>query len=182
MKLIQIKHRHSLAVLFELETESLKLCLVAAVKTSANLGYADLRNADLGNADLWYADLRNANLRNADLWGADLRYANLRNADLRGAKLPSPSMVLLAEWDKCSDATTLALMRLDASAHPDGARAFSAWKRTGDCPYDGCRVQRVANFEERSELWSAGKPPTLWRAMCMVLDEHCPEWRGDSDE
>lgn len=56
----QIKHRFNDSVLFELETESIMLCVKAAVKSGANLG-----GAYLGGADLRGADLRGANLRDA---------------------------------------------------------------------------------------------------------------------
>ena len=54
------------SVLFSLETESIKLCLEAAVNSKA--------------------DLRGANLRGANLRGANLYGANLRGANLYGAK------------------------------------------------------------------------------------------------
>ncbi len=108
-----------------------------------------------------------------NLRGADLRWANLGGADL-----PAPSIVLTANWGRCSDKTTIALMRLDASAHPEGGKAFTLWASGGRCPYSRCRVQRVANFAENASLWSAGRPPTLYKAMCMVLDEHCPGWNN----
>ena len=73
--LFKIKHRFSGSVLFSLETESLKLCVEAAVKDGANL-----YGADLYGADLYGADLRGANLRGADLRGANLRGANLDGA------------------------------------------------------------------------------------------------------
>ena len=57
----EIKARITGKGLFSIETETLKLCLEAAVKKSAYL-------------------------RGADLGGADLRGAYLRGADLRGAK------------------------------------------------------------------------------------------------
>ena len=47
MAKIEIKHRYSGAVLFSLETESIRLCLRAAVESGA-----DLRGADLGGADI----------------------------------------------------------------------------------------------------------------------------------
>ena len=53
----EIKHRFSGAVLFALETESLKLCVEAAVNVCANLRGADLRGADLMGADLWGTNL-----------------------------------------------------------------------------------------------------------------------------
>ena len=56
----EIKSRWSGSVLFSLETDSLKLCVEAAVKAKAYLGDADLRGADLRGADLRGADLRGA--------------------------------------------------------------------------------------------------------------------------
>jgi hypothetical protein len=88
----EIKQRFAAAILFSLETESLKLCVEAAVATGAVLRGADLygarlRGADLYGADLCGADLYGADLRGADLNGADLNGADLRGADLRGAIL-----------------------------------------------------------------------------------------------
>ena len=65
--LFEIKHRFSGSVLFSLETESLKLCVEAAVKSGAYL--------------------RGANLDGANLDGAYLRGAYLDGANLRGSKL-----------------------------------------------------------------------------------------------
>ena len=78
----EIKSRFSGAVLFSLETESIKLCVEAAVKSRA-----DLRGANLDGADLYGANLCGANLDGADLYGADLCGANLDGADLYGANL-----------------------------------------------------------------------------------------------
>ena len=75
----EIKSRYSGAVLFALETESLKLCVEAAIKQGADLRGADLRGADLRGADLQGAYLRGADLQGAYLRGADLRGA--QNAD-----------------------------------------------------------------------------------------------------
>ena len=83
----EIKHRYSGAVLYSLETESIKLCLEAAAKFKANLWGANLRGADLGGANLLGANLGGADLSGADLGGADLWRANLLGADLRGANL-----------------------------------------------------------------------------------------------
>jgi len=85
--LFEIKHRFNGSVLFKLETESLKLCVEAAVKSGADLRGAYLEGADLEGADLEGADLEGADLRGADLRGADLRGAYLEGADLRGADL-----------------------------------------------------------------------------------------------
>lgn len=48
---------------------------------------ADLGDANLSNADLVRADLRNANLAGTNFGGADLQEANLGGADLTGAAL-----------------------------------------------------------------------------------------------
>ena len=88
----EIKSHWSTSVLFSLETDSMRLCVEAAVKGGADLRGADLRGADLEDAYLRGAYLRGAYLRGADLrgaylGGADLRGAHLRGADLRGAYL-----------------------------------------------------------------------------------------------
>ncbi len=105
----EIKHRVTAAVLFSIETESMRMAVEAAIKSGAdlrsadlryadlryaNLRSADLRYADLSSADLRYADLRYANLRSADLRYADLRYADLSSADLRYANLRSANLRL----------------------------------------------------------------------------------------
>ncbi len=47
MKLFEIKHRFTGSVLFSIETDSIKLCVEAAVKAGANLGGANLDGASL---------------------------------------------------------------------------------------------------------------------------------------
>ena len=56
----EIKSRWNGSVLFRLETESMKLCLEAAVKSRANLSGADLSRADLSGANLYGANLYGA--------------------------------------------------------------------------------------------------------------------------
>lgn len=116
--------------------------------------------------------------RRADLYGANLRGANLSDANLSGAYLPAPTMLLLGQWGAVSDTTCIALMRLDASAHPDPAR-FDVWASGGDCPYVGVNVERIANFTEQRRLWSAGPAPTIWEAWSMVRAECCPDWTDE---
>ena len=70
----------------ECEDNTIAKTLEEAVKSDANLRYANLRSADLRfanlrSADLRYADLSFANLRSADLSYADLRSANLSYAE-----------------------------------------------------------------------------------------------------
>jgi len=97
----QIKD-HGGKILFCFEAVSLKLCVEAAVISSANLCDANLQYADLGGANLQganlrgaglqganlqYADLQGTDLQNASLYGANLQYTNLQGADLQGADL-----------------------------------------------------------------------------------------------
>ena len=72
---IEIKNRWNTKLLFEINTESLKICVESAVKINANLYNADLRYADLSNANLYNADLYNADLSNANLYNADLDFS-----------------------------------------------------------------------------------------------------------
>ena len=71
----EIKHVFSGAVLFSLETESMRLCLEAAVQARADLAGADLSGANLAGADLACADLAGANLARANL-AVHLGYPN----------------------------------------------------------------------------------------------------------
>jgi hypothetical protein len=63
--------------------------------------------------------LSHANLSHANLTGV-----NLYNADLSGVKynkytkIPSPAVMLLAQWQNVSDDLCLELMRYDAANHP----------------------------------------------------------------
>ena len=69
----EIKHRHTLSVLFSTEAETLKEAVEEAVRKGTNLGGADLRGANLGAANLGGAGLGGANLGGANLYGAKIR-------------------------------------------------------------------------------------------------------------
>jgi hypothetical protein len=94
---IQITSWINGSVLFEGDFSCIADAVRAAVKSSADLRYAnlssaDLRYANLSSADLSSADLRYANLSSADLSSADLRYANLSSANLSSANLSSANL------------------------------------------------------------------------------------------
>jgi hypothetical protein len=89
---IKIKHRITGAVLWAGEAESLRVAVIAAVKSGAyladaNLTDAYLAGANLAGADLTDAYLTGANLADAYLAGANLAGADLANANLAGANL-----------------------------------------------------------------------------------------------
>jgi hypothetical protein len=64
--MIEIKSWMTGGVLFSLETETLKLCIEAAVKSGAYLCDANLRDANLRDANLCGANLCDANLCGAE--------------------------------------------------------------------------------------------------------------------
>jgi len=104
MTTIQIKHRHTNAVLFECEAPDgvesglhMRHALEKACDSGANLSGANLRGANLIDANLIDAYLidaylTGANLRGANLTGASLTGANLRGANLRGAYLTDANL------------------------------------------------------------------------------------------
>jgi uncharacterized protein YjbI with pentapeptide repeats len=61
--------------------------LKSAIKSRANLSYANLSDANLSDANLSYANLSDANLSYANLSDANLSYANLSYANLSDANL-----------------------------------------------------------------------------------------------
>lgn len=95
----------------------------------------------------------------------------------RVSKWGSPSQFLQHKWGDCSDELTKELMRYDAANHPD-PETFNLWGTHPDmCPYLTPRVSvtRVANFTERSELWSPSlleKPAkSAYELMQMIIKE-----------
>ena len=90
--IFEIKHRFSGEVIFKLECESMKLCVVAALKSEANLSEADLSGADLSGANLFGANLSEADLTRANLTRANLSEADLSEADLSGADLSGANL------------------------------------------------------------------------------------------
>ena|ERR1700683_1289555 len=144
-------------VLFSAAVETIKDLVVVAVKSGANLRSADLYGANLGGADLG---------------GADLYGANLYGANLGDANLPAPTIVLLARWGEVSHGLTADLMEYDASNHPNTA-AFAEWASGGACPYSNVKIQRVANFTEKKELWGKGELRSAYSLMLSLLREKC---------
>jgi hypothetical protein len=96
---IEILNRFNNSIIFshDVGNNTVKLTVLAAIASNANLRVADLsgadlRVADLSGADLRGVDLRGANLRGADLSGADLSGANLSEANLREANLSGANL------------------------------------------------------------------------------------------
>ena len=145
----------------------------------ADLGGADLRGANLRRANLGGANLGGANLRGADLCGANLRGADLCGADLRGADLPSPTMVLMANWFEVSVDLCRDLMNYDAACHPN-VQKFTEWATGGVCPYSDEKVERAALFKEDKRLYDPTAPACRpYDLMRRLLEEKCPEWTDE---
>ena len=111
----EIKSRWDANVLFSLETDSLKLCIEAAVKSRANLSGANLSGANLSRADL----------SGADLYGADLYGEKLTKNPIQLLGLKWPILITevhikigcevhkAAEWEKFKDSR---ITLMDSSA------------------------------------------------------------------
>ena len=74
---MKIRNKYTSAVIFSDDSESMKQCVVAAVKANINL-----TDVNLFGVDLTDANLTGANLTGANLFGANLTGANLTGADL----------------------------------------------------------------------------------------------------
>ena len=132
MTQFEITSRWTGEILFTLATDSLQLCIEAAVKRGADLRGADLRGAALRGADLRGADLRGADLHAADLRGADLHGADLHGANLRGADLHAADLRGAQGINKYR--TTPLLMLLD---QPGLIRAYKLVSSVSVGPYNG---------------------------------------------
>ena len=93
MSNIEIKHRHTGAVLFFCDVPDdvdsglrVRYALEKATQRRANLAGANLAGANLAVANLAGADLEDADLAGAYIAGANLAGANLAGANLAGAK------------------------------------------------------------------------------------------------
>ncbi|OGV35851.1 MAG: hypothetical protein A2X48_14620 [Lentisphaerae bacterium GWF2_49_21] len=91
---IEIKKWTNDEVLFSLDIEnnSIKLTVEAAVKAGVSLSYANLYSANLVRANLVRANLVRANLYSANLYSANLYSANLYSANLVRANLYSANL------------------------------------------------------------------------------------------
>jgi hypothetical protein len=130
--------------------------------------------ANLQGANLKGADLKGANLKGADLPEANMRWANLQGANLRMATY-SVMQVFDADWCELSDELTLELMRLDASAIPNGEALMGKWADGGECPLDASGKDRVVRFREKQEIWTPGPSKPLWTLWEMIAEE-CGVW------
>lgn len=149
-----------------------------------------LSRSNLCGASLMSASLKNCCLRDANISGSNLLRADLGGADLRGARLPSPTMMLLANWGSVSASLCARLMRFDMKNHPDVCRFYS-WAEGGPCSMRGARVGRGAVFYENRNVFSdtfGRKPhnrtsnltcidgePTPFALMVSVIREKCKD-------
>ena len=158
--------------------------LSGANLSGANLSRANLSGANLSGANLYGANLSRANLSRANLSGADLSGANLSGANLSGANLSGANLsgakytitqVLLCQWYEVSAETCAYLMRLDASALPNGTQYMNEWAAGGVCPLSKTSgMNRVANFKEVKEHWSLASslpPITLYELWVKLASE-----------
>jgi len=181
----EIKSRYSASILFSLETESLKLCVEAAVKGGADLRGADLRGADLRGADLGWAylrgaDLRGAYLRGADLRGADLRGADLGWADLRGADLRGADLGGTKLQDNTGKELLLVGERPFLQIGPLGSRAdylVAFLTDAGVYVLAGCFFDTLAAFEGAVvEMHGTTVYATEYQMAVALIRHHAEHW------
>ena len=152
-------------VLFEYEKESntIKQTVLEAIKSGADLRFADLigadlRFADLSGANLSYANLSDANLRFADLIGAnlsgadliganlsdaDLRNANLRDADLRNANLRDANLRSANLSDAKTDKRYIQISCIGS------AKRMTTYCFDDDIIWCGCFKGTLESFEQK---------------------------------
>ena len=128
--IFEIKHRYSGAVLFSLETKSMRLCVEAAVGSSADLRGANLSGADLRGANLCDANLCRANLCDANLSGSNLYGAYLYGADLCRAQGYNPYRAdpLLMLKDQIGKIRAYKLVKADGLAPFNGGITYEKGK------------------------------------------------------
>jgi len=167
---IEIKCRFNGSVLFshEVENNSMKLTLEAAVFARAYLARANLAGANLDGAYLDGAYLAGANLDGAYLAGAYLAGANLARAKIK---------------DDC----TLVSQRPIFQIGPIGARCayFVAYITDKGLRFDaGCQRQITREvFEERlQDSHGDNLHAKEYKAALALIDIHAELWSADNKE
>ena len=97
---ITIKNRWTGDIIWESKKTTYKEAVEEAIKSNADLSWADLSGADLSEANLSGADLSEANLSWAKLSNANLSWADLSEAKLSVADLSEADL----SWAKLSNA------------------------------------------------------------------------------
>ncbi len=176
----EIKHRFSGAVLFALETESLKLCVEAAVKAGSDLSGSDLRGSDLRGSDLRGSDLRGSDLRGSDLSGSNLSGSNLSGSNLSGSNLSGSD--LSGSDLSGSDGKTIKTIgeRPLLSLGPLGSRAdyLQAWLTdAGIYVRAGCFWDTLAKFKAAvKETHGDGPHAQEYAAAITLIEMHARLW------
>jgi hypothetical protein len=164
-KMIQIKNRFSLEVIFESKKDTVKEAVIEAVINGTDLRGANLCDADLRGADLCGADLYSANLRGANLYEADLRGANLRSADLEGANLlASGNMKELRtmQIDTYEIGFTLDTLQIGCRRHK-----IEEWKSFSD--------EEIAEMDDGALEWWNKFRPIIFNIIEVCYED---KWKG----
>ena len=196
---VEIKSRWNEGVLFRAEVDAstdanlrVRAAVEIAVKSGANLAWADLDAADLTGADLTRANLAGANLAGASLDGAsltraDLTRANLAGADLAGADLDAADLVgAHLAGAHLDDNSVMVGERPILQIGPIGSvsRYFVAYLTT-----TGIRLRAGCFFGTRKEFeaqLSVTHEDNLhaqeYRAALALIDAHARLWTPDASE
>jgi len=113
--------------IYESEHDTIKECVVDAIKKGVNLFRVDLIDANMAGANMAGANMTCANMIGADMTCANMAGANMIDADMRGAILTDADMV--GANLKCANMTG-AVLRGAILTDADMAGAdldFSSW-------------------------------------------------------
>ena len=173
---LQIKHRHTGAVLFECESGLImRQALEKATTEKADLYGANLRGADLHGANLRGANLRGANLDGANLRGADLYGANLHGADLGGANLYGAN---LGGRKLVGDRPVICIGPI--GSRNDYLLAFLT--DAGVMIQAGCFLGTRSKFElQLASTHGDNKHAQEYRAALVLIDKHAELWTPKVD-
>lgn len=108
--------------------------------------------------------LRNASFRGSIFTSCNLAHCDFTNTILKNINfidcwLPSPTMLLLANWEAVSEELTVDLMNYDAACHPN-PRRFAIWAGKGTilservCPYSGYQIHRACTFSQNPKSYN----------------------------
>lgn len=143
---------------------------------NARFNFADLESTIFLKSNFNEASFFNVNLEKVDLSYTNIILTTFRNCNMKNTVLPSPGMILLANWGGYDSDDISMLMKLDASAHPEPEK-FDKWALGEGCPYTNVNFNRAALFLENRNYWNSKKDfPTLWEVVYIIMKKYCPSW------
>ena len=145
---MRLLNRYTGNTIFECECNSIKDCVLEAVKQKIPLVDVDLHNSDLRGVKLFEVNLRNADLHDAIFNGADLYGAKFKGACLRDEKLTKNPVYINAGflWEVW---ITDKHIKIGCQIHPT-----EAWEKFTD--------EQISEIDvDALDFWKVWKRPIL---------------------